>query len=44
MGFINDYKGRYYYWNDKHKANFVQITIPDSSAMNSDGKHELPPF
>lgn len=44
IGFINEYKGRYYYWNDKYKANFVQITIPDSSIMNSDGKHELPPF
>ena len=44
IGFINEYKGRYYYWNDKYKANFVQITIPDSSIMNSDGESELPPF
>lgn len=44
MGFISEYKGRYYYWNDKYKANFVQITIPDSSIMNSDGESELPPF
>ena len=44
IGFINEYKGRYYYWNDKYKANFVQLTMPDSSTMNADGTSELPPF
>lgn len=44
IGFINEYKGRYYYWNDKYKANFVQLTMPDSSMMNADGTSELPPF
>lgn len=41
-GFIEEYKGRYYYWNDKYKANFVQITIP--SSVNISDNLELPPF
>lgn len=41
MGFINDYKGRYYYWNDTYKANFVQIIMPSSI---SEASGETPPF
>lgn len=42
-GFIEEYKGRYYYWNDKYKANFVQIIMPDYSNKNYDNG-ENPPF
>lgn len=41
MGFINDYKGRYYYWNDTYKANFVQIIMPTSINKVED---DTPPF
>jgi hypothetical protein len=44
IGFINEYKGRYYYWNDKYKANFVQITMPDSTNISNDVDIGAMPF
>lgn len=42
--FINPYKNKYYHWNNKYNANFVQITIPDTTTDDINEDTELPPF
>ena len=43
-GFINEYKGKYYHWNDRYNANFVQLTIPSIINAEYDSETEKPPF
>lgn len=43
-GFINPYKDKYYHWNGKYSANFVQITMPSIISADLESSSELPPF